>query len=475
MSPLRPRVILTRRPTLLLAFGLITAAAVAFVALSAGRLMHDAIHDQALRDAQRTTEVFVELALQPDEYRHGELTDEALGDLETAVDRSRAVLLVHLWDRSGRMVYGSDGTRDRTAGRRDLRRVLSGQVLFQVKSSGDGDLLRVTIPVRRLPGERPAYALDLYMSYAPVRAQIASRVDRLRIMLAAGAIAFYLALLPFLLRASRALADAYARRNAGLQRDLRRAMARGELVPYFQPKIDLESMQVVGVEALVRWLHHDRGVVGPADFLPQAECTDVIGPLTRYIADRAFAEAARWRGGGLQIDVAVNLSARNLLEPALADDLAALAASHGLDPAAVTLEVTETAAMEVESDGVAALTRLRAAGFKLSIDDFGTGLSSLARLDQLPLDELKIDRRFISPVDAERGHTLVPTIVQLARDLGLRTVAEGVESEAAAVWLRELGCDQAQGFLYSPPLPAVEIERLVERLGGAVSPHGMPE
>jgi EAL domain-containing protein (putative c-di-GMP-specific phosphodiesterase class I) len=475
MSPLRPRVVLTRRPTLLLVFGLITAVGVGLVALWAGRLMHDAIHDQAMRDAERTSGVFVELALQPDEFRHGELTDEALGDLEAAVDRSRAVLLVRLWDRSGRMVYGSDGTRERSAERADLARVLSGQVLFHLGSPDGADLLKVTLPVRRLPSERPSYVLDLYMSYAPVRAQIASRVDRLRTVLVAGAIAFYLALLPFVLRASRALADAYTRRNAALQRDLRRAMARGELVPYFQPKVDLESMQVVGVEALIRWLHNDRGVVGPADFLPQAECTEVIGPLTRYIADRAFAEVGRWRRAGLHIDVAVNLSARNLLESDLADDLAALAATHGLDPADVTLEVTETAAMEVESDGVVALTRLRAAGFKLSIDDFGTGFSSLARLDRLPLDELKIDRRFISPVDSERGHTLVPTIVQLAHDLGLRTVAEGVESEAAAAWLRELGCDQAQGFLYSPPLPAAEIERLVERLGGTVSPRGTPQ
>jgi EAL domain-containing protein (putative c-di-GMP-specific phosphodiesterase class I) len=479
MYSIRQRIGRPRRPTLLLAFGVITAACVAFFAVVAGRLMHDTVHDQALRDAQRMGEVFVELALHPDDFKGGELTEQGLGHVREAVERSSSVLSVQVWDRSAKLLYSSEPLhRARGLEPNRLGTVLAGDVSLRQTTVGDAglptrehpgedDLLDVMLPVRpERAGGRPLLAVQLEVSYAPVRRQIADGTRDLYGLLGIVALFLYFSLLPLVFRASRAMTEAHARRNAGLQRDLRRAMARGDLVPYFQPKIDMQSRRVVGVEALVRWIDPDRGVVPPGDFLPQAEHTDVMRPLTRYIAERAFADVARWSARGLRLDVSVNLSAHNLHEADLADDMAALAAQHGLDPGAVTFEITETAAMQAETQGALALERLRAVGFKLSIDDFGTGFSSLARLDQLPLDELKIDRRFISAT-REGVHTLVPTIVKLARDLGLRTVAEGVESQDTADWLREVGCDHAQGFLYSPPLPAVEVERLVERLGGA--------
>jgi EAL domain-containing protein (putative c-di-GMP-specific phosphodiesterase class I) len=236
--------------------------------------------------------------------------------------------------------------------------------------------------------------------------------------------------------------------------DLDQAIGAGQLVPYYQPKVRVADRKPVGAEALVRWEHPTRGTLAPGVFLPLAESGPAITPLTYLMVERAARDCAAWRNAGHDVSVAVNISARCLSEPDFAEHVAELAAEAGIDPAAVTLEVTETAAMADTAVVTAALARLRIRGFALSMDDFGTGYSSLAELHRMPFSELKIDRSFVSGMLLDREAMVITrAVIGLARTLGLRTVAEGVESEDVMTALDEMGCDIAQGYLIGRPMP----------------------
>jgi len=240
-----------------------------------------------------------------------------------------------------------------------------------------------------------------------------------------------------------------------IEQELQHAIEDGELRLHFQPSIDLESGRVVGAEALVRWQHPERGLIPPGVFIPLAERTPLIHPLTRYVIDSALAQCARWRSGGRDLRVAVNVSARNLLDDRFVDDVLALLRDRQVPAAYLELEVTESA---ITADPVRAqqiLGRLAEAGITLSIDDFGAGYTSLAHLKDLPVHQLKIDRSFVSQMAEDRSDALiVRSVVELGRNLGLTTVAEGVEDEATWQRLRDVGCDQAQGYHLCRPLTA---------------------
>ncbi len=239
--------------------------------------------------------------------------------------------------------------------------------------------------------------------------------------------------------------------------ELARAIDHDELVLHYQPKCDLTGA-VRGMEALVRWQHPDHGLLPPVEFVPVAERTGLIHPLTDFVIDRAVGQAAEWSAHGRAMPVAVNVSTRSLLDPGFADRVLAALSAHRLPAMLLGLEITETTIMEDPDRAHAVLTRLADQGVRLSIDDFGTGYSSLAYLKNLPVHELKIDRSFVAGmVGNPRDQVIVDSTVALGRRLGLDVVAEGVEDEATRAALEDLGCELAQGYLFSRPVPAGDL------------------
>jgi diguanylate cyclase (GGDEF)-like protein len=249
--------------------------------------------------------------------------------------------------------------------------------------------------------------------------------------------------------------DTYTADRLGLLAELRRAIAEDELVLHYQPKVALGSGDVIGVEALVRWEHPTRGRLAPDQFVPLAERTGAIADLTRWVVDAAVAQHAAWRAGGIVLPIAVNLAAANIVDLALPGAIAALLERHDVGGEMLECEISEHTVMADPVRAADVLDRLRALGVRLSLDDFGTGRSSLAYLKRLPLDEVKIDRSFVSGMtEDENDAVIVRSTIDLARNLGLSVVAEGVETAAIMAELERLRCDVAQGYHLSRPLPA---------------------
>jgi EAL domain-containing protein (putative c-di-GMP-specific phosphodiesterase class I) len=239
----------------------------------------------------------------------------------------------------------------------------------------------------------------------------------------------------------------------------------------YQPKLDCRSGRICGVEALARWQHPTRGMVPPDQFIPLAEQSGLIHSLTEWVITAATRQTAAWRRDGLDLELAVNVSARNLENNELPDFIASVCAAVGLPPAALTVELTESAAMGDPAQTMDILTRLCIKEFRLAIDDFGTGYSSLVQLRRLPFTELKIDKSFVTHMnDDADSHVIVEAVVGLAQKLGLSVVAEGVESAAILAALVSLGVDMAQGFFISPPLGADRIADIVNAAASGARP-----
>jgi EAL domain-containing protein (putative c-di-GMP-specific phosphodiesterase class I) len=224
---------------------------------------------------------------------------------------------------------------------------------------------------------------------------------------------------------------------------------------HYQPIIDLDQGRVRGAEGLVRWQHPEHGLIPPGAFVQTVEQTGLIGPLTRHVLERSIAECAAWRKDGRDLSVAVNLSVRNLLDHDLPKEIERLLSTYGLPPEALQLEITESMIMSDPERALATVTRLSGLGARLSVDDFGTGYSSLANLRKMPINELKIDRSFVSPMlQNESDLIIVRSTINLGHDLGLNVIAEGVEDGHTLDELAVLGCDLAQGYHVSKPMPA---------------------
>ncbi|WP_375497727.1 putative bifunctional diguanylate cyclase/phosphodiesterase [uncultured Jatrophihabitans sp.] len=248
-----------------------------------------------------------------------------------------------------------------------------------------------------------------------------------------------------------------------LSTELRSGIANGELRLHHQPKLDLQRNVVVGVEVLVRWQHPRRGLLHPADFLMLAEASELIHPLTAWVCEHAIAQQQQWAHQGLELKVAVNMSARNLLNRGLLTRVRDQISLSGA-PERFIIEVTETAVMSDSEQSIASLKAFRDLGVRISMDDFGTGQSSLALLSQLPVDELKIDRQLVGAVDASvQDRALVDTIIHLGHRLGLEVVAEGIETAELLQTMRELGCDLAQGYYISHPVDGAAITELMTK------------
>lgn len=251
------------------------------------------------------------------------------------------------------------------------------------------------------------------------------------------------------------LSDHGSARRLQLTAALRAAVADRQLEVHYQPKVDPATGVVLGAEALVRWRHARLGPISPDEFIPLAEYTGLIGPLTTYVLETALAECRRWRASGRPLSVAVNLSARSLTDLGLPAHVDRLLAAAGLPAAALTLEITESVVMSDPERALRVLEELRSLGVRLSVDDFGTGMSSLAYLKRLPVHEVKIDKSFVTGMLNDAGDSaIVHAAIRLVHDLGLRVVAEGVEDVPTQRQLAAWDCDTVQGYLLSRPIPA---------------------
>jgi diguanylate cyclase (GGDEF)-like protein len=253
--------------------------------------------------------------------------------------------------------------------------------------------------------------------------------------------------------------DGHSADRLALLGELRRALVQDELVLHFQPKVGVEAGAVTGVEALIRWQHPERGLLGPGEFMPLAVRTGLVGPLTRWVLDTALAQAAAWRARGIELSVAVNLAPPNVLDVRLPDLVAELLGRHGVPPRLLICEISEDTVLADPQRTITSVRRLRSMGVGLALDDFGAGQTSLAYLKQLPLDEIKIDRSFVAGMLSDvHDRAIVGAAITLGRDLGLRVVAEGVEDGKILRDLADRRCDAVQGFFFSRALPAGELE-----------------
>jgi EAL domain-containing protein (putative c-di-GMP-specific phosphodiesterase class I) len=247
--------------------------------------------------------------------------------------------------------------------------------------------------------------------------------------------------------------DEEHRRRLEMMTDLRRAIENNELHLAFQPKVAIATRRVTSVEALVRWNHPKLGAISPAEFVPLAEQTGGSRQLTDWVLRTAIRQMAEWQQIDLTLDVAVNLSAGDIVDAGLGDAILRLLAKYRVAATSLVLEITESAMMRDPGTSARNMELLRVAGVRFAIDDFGTGYSSLSQLRKLPVDELKIDRSFVSRahIDADDA-SIVSSTIELGHNLGLKVVAEGVEEAETLLMLRNLGCDFAQGYLISKPL-----------------------
>lgn len=242
--------------------------------------------------------------------------------------------------------------------------------------------------------------------------------------------------------------------------ELRTAVDRGELIASFQPQFDLASKRIVAVEALCRWLHPELGLLMPYAFIPIAEASDLIHSIGHFMVDEASAALTEWQAAGITVGVAVNVSPVQLTSTDIVDHLSALVRDTGVDPTGITLEITETSPILDLATAWQRLDALRELGVAISIDDYGTGHSSLSRLDDLKADELKIDQSLVKS-DSPEVHHHLGDVVKYAHDRGIRVVAEGVETLAQLERVTSLGCDRAQGFLLGQPMSKRELEKLL--------------
>jgi EAL domain-containing protein (putative c-di-GMP-specific phosphodiesterase class I) len=243
-------------------------------------------------------------------------------------------------------------------------------------------------------------------------------------------------------------------------RQLRVAVASGQFVLHYQPKVDIRSGAVVGVEALVRWEHPDAGLQYPDSFLPIVEQIGCMPALTRLVLEAAISQRREWYLDGIALTMAVNLSASNLDDPDLVTDIALMLVGAGVPSDALELEITETNLMIDPLQAKTTLEALHALGIGLSVDDYGTGFSSLQYIRDLPVHELKIDRTFVTGMsDDDRNRAIVRSTIQLGHALGLRVVGEGVETRDDLALLERLGCDSAQGYYLCRPSPAAQLSK----------------
>jgi EAL domain-containing protein (putative c-di-GMP-specific phosphodiesterase class I) len=248
-----------------------------------------------------------------------------------------------------------------------------------------------------------------------------------------------------------------------LEADLRKALADDQFVVYYQPMVSMRTGEITGMEALIRWQHPERGLVPPNDFIPLAEATGLIRPLGLWVLRESCRQAMAWEaaGGARGLKLSVNVSARQLQQDDLVEQVAAILRETGMPAQQLTLEMTESVLLDNGEATLSTLTALRELGIRLAIDDFGTGYSSLSYLHSFPVDILKIDRSFVERLSTGGDTALISTILRLGQTMKLETVAEGIEHPQELLLLRRQGCTTGQGYHFSPPVPAARLAELL--------------
>jgi EAL domain-containing protein (putative c-di-GMP-specific phosphodiesterase class I) len=455
------------RQSLVLSLTVMGVAAVALIAVVASAVVGNQIRDDAISRAQDTAEVLARATFAPRLPADGEtLQGSALDSLDGQVAAAQAVKpgsQAVLFDADGLVLYASEGaTTAAKPGQSDLG--------THVVGGGADKRVRSVLPVRER-GDRNVQAyLQFEAPYAPVAKDIRTRTRRLNITLALGALALYLLMLPTLIRAGRAVRAQYDPRRIQIQQELRRAIKNGDLSLNYQPIVDSGSHDLHAVEALVRWTDPRRGPVPPDSFIPAIEGTPAIWDLSAHIFELAFRQCAQWCGEGRRIPIAVNVSGAVLLDKRLIPEIRRLADKYRIPPKLVELEITEGALVQDPAEATRVLKRIAEMGLSvIAIDDFGTGYSSLARLHELPLDTLKVDQSFVKRMARDGDQAVVRSVIELAHALKMDVIAEGVEDEAIADLLQQLGAEYLQGYYISRPLPAADLITWLDRESELVS------
>lgn len=449
------------RQSLVLSLTVMGVAAVALIAVLASAVVGNQIEDDAISRAQDTAEVLARATFAPRLPAKGEtLEGAALKSLDGQVAAAQAVKpgsQTVLFDAAGRVIYASKGA---TTTAKPAQSDLGTRVI----GSGADKRLRSVLPVRER-GDRDVQAyLQFEAPYAPVAKDIRTRTRRLNITLALGALALYLLMLPTLIRAGRAVRAQYDPRRIQIQQELRRAIKQGDLSLNYQPIVDSGTRELRAVEALVRWTDPRRGPVPPDAFIPALEGTPAIWDLSVHIFELAFRQCAEWCEQGRRIPIAVNVSGAVLLDKRLIPEIRRLADDYRTPSKLIELEITEGALVQDPGEATRVLQQIAAMGLSvIAIDDFGTGYSSLARLHELPLDTLKVDQSFVKRMARDGDQAVVRSVIELAHALKMDVIAEGVEDDATAELLHDLGAECLQGYCISKPLPAADLVQWLER------------
>jgi EAL domain-containing protein (putative c-di-GMP-specific phosphodiesterase class I) len=454
------------RPGFLVLFTLGGVAGVAALALVLNWVVTQDVRGEQLRAARQSAELIARSSYAP-RLEHGmrrldAQTLAALDETTAAAQETGSLHEIVVWSRSGRVVYSPD---HRLIGRRTrltsaLGATLDGQIVTHLQDATGGRPRRVVISVPLLPkgAQRPVAAIEMRLPYEPIAAAIRKQTIRIEFILVAAALLFYAAILPRLIAASRAARRQFDPAAEILMGELAEALEECSLDLHYQPIVELASGRVGSMESFLRWQHPRRGPISPAEFLPAAARSALIGPLTLYVIERALRDCRTWREQGVDAGVNVNLSEANVLDERLPAEVGRLLGKWRVPPGALCLEVTEQAIAADPEHAADILAGLDEMGVRISIDDFGTGYSSLAGLRDLPVCELKIDRSFVSGLlTIERDAAITASIIGLAHDLDVRVIAEGVEDAATLQRLHDLGCDGAQGYHFAPALGLADL------------------
>jgi EAL domain-containing protein (putative c-di-GMP-specific phosphodiesterase class I) len=442
------------RQSLVLSVTVMGVVAVAVLGLVAQAVVADQIRGDAISRAQATAELLARSMFAPRLPARGEsLPPRARHELDAQLAAVRNVQPgtdVVLRDNGGRVLYASEAA---IGGGATVDRLGT-----RVEGQGPGRRLRSVLPVRARGESGTAAYLEFQTPYAPVASDIKRRTHRLNVVLAVAAFALYLFMLPTLIRAGRAVRAQYDPRRVQIARALRKAIKHDELSLAFQPIVHSDTRELHSVEALVRWTDPRQGPVPPDAFIPVVESTPAIWDLTECIFDLAFRQCAQWCEEGRRIPIAVNVSGAVLLDKRLIPLIRRLSKDYRVPPRMIQLEITEGALVQDPREATGMLRRIAEMGLSvIAIDDFGTGYSSLARLHELPLDTLKIDQSFVKRMGAAGDAAVVRSVIELAHALGMDVIAEGVEDDATAARLRDMGAEHLQGYYISKPIPAGDL------------------
>ena len=460
------------RIALMLTFALVTGAGLIAVNRKVDSVLTDSLQSSTEQGASATANTLADFALSERELEQSKLSSHAKRTLQEELNSSSAVESARLWDRSGNLVLDTEFDSKDAKPADEVPEAFDGESITRLTSRADEktegvvqrgttadddlNLIEVYLPMSA-QGEAPKYVLEAFLPYKPAGGLIAGAHRSLNILLTGTTVLLWLMLVWLFFRASRRIVP--PGRNFGMERRLRAALAAGQIVTVFQPKVDLRTGSQVGVEALVRWRKPKRGLVAPGEFLPQIESSPVMHALTRTVLDQALGQLAAWRRAGIAIrSMAVNIPSHSLLKEGFEGQVKDLLAYHRIPAAHLTLELTEASFIEQADLAQERVSSLRNLGVAVSIDDFGTRYSSLARLAGLDVSELKIDRAFVAGMRRNQADlAVVQMIIDLGEALGLRVVAEGIEEEEDAEELRRLGCTIGQGFLYARPMEWAQV------------------